>query len=157
MTVPRCLARAFLTLLFSVVLGAQNLPTFIDFTIMLNGEKQASPCTVTLTFEGRSVKIIVRNGRLEIPAEVLVKDKITFSATVGGDQIRISDIPGAKFENEKWTLVLEDHRFPVEFQPMPEGAKVRSSCAVVFESKSNEGTVLLDPHCRSKISQVRTR
>jgi len=131
-------------------LVAQNGPGVVNLAVKVNGKAEKPPDAVTLSYDGHSLKLPIRDGHFDVPSEVLTKQKVTLSTKVGADKIRITDIHGGKFTNEDWTLILEDHRFGVEYQPIPKGAKVWSSCVVVFESKTAEGTVLFDPHCRSK-------
>jgi hypothetical protein len=134
----------------SVSLAGQSGPAVVNLTVKVNGKEEKLPDAVMVSYDGHSLRLPIQDGHFEVPPEVLRKEKVTFWMTVGADKIRIVDVHGGKFGNEKWTLILEDHRFGAEFQPMLKGAKVRSSCVVVFESKTAEGTALIDSHCRSK-------
>ena len=149
MTSKGCILAAFLLLSSGSLIG-QNGLVVVSLTVKLNGKVERLPDAVTLSYDSHSVQVPIRNGHFDIPSEVLTKEKVTFSTTVGTDKIRVTDIYGGKFGSENWTLILEDRRFDVEFLPMPKGAKVRSSCVLVFESKAGERTILFDSHCRSK-------
>ncbi len=129
---------------------AQESPAFVKLTAKHNEEARPVPDVIVLGFEGYSRKLSVKDGRFEVPPDLLrVKGEVTFLAHLDGEQIQ-TGVYSSKFTEDSWTLVLEDKRFSHEFQPIPRGAKVRSSYIIVFESETAEGTVLFDPHCRSK-------
>jgi hypothetical protein len=98
------------------------------------------------------VQILVRNGKFEVPPEAIGADKITFVTDVGDDHIQISKLSGKVLVMENWTLLLAERRYGDDYQwAVPKAAKISASCMLVFDSvHADPGTVVFDPHCRSR-------
>jgi hypothetical protein len=115
---------------------AQNEPVFVDFTVQHNGEKISPPDHVTLTVGDHSLDVPVRDGKFELPEKALgIKSDslISFRTVIGTDEIKLELMRG-KF-NDRWTLILEDHKFEAEYQSLLKRKKAISACVVVFSPK----------------------
>jgi hypothetical protein len=136
--------------LLSLTLTAQDSTGVIHLSVLRNGASDSPPQEVTLTFGGLAVVESVKGGSFQFPLDVLKsKSPITFSAVVGKDQIRATVTTGG-FRTDEWVLILEDKDFDDEYKPLPRGAKVQSSCVLVFGSESADSTNAFYPHCRTK-------
>jgi hypothetical protein len=127
----------------------------------MTGPKTGSrpPESLKLTYEDNFIDIPIQKGQFAVPPDVFRINDVTLEIVVGQDLIRISGINGNKFLASDWTLVLEDRQFSKEFRPLPKEAKARSSCVLVFESATGDGTVLFSSSCRTrrKIAPQTTR
>jgi hypothetical protein len=143
----------------AVLLGVLSLPSaaqsagpvLVKLTVKHNGKEVPTPDRVTLNFDSHVLQILLQNGRFKVPAEVFALKEVSFSAVVDGNRIR-TVIPGTKFTQDMWTLLMADRHYDQDYaSAVPKGAKVRSSCIMVFESLTTDpGTVQFDPHCRTK-------
>ena len=126
-------------------------PVFVKLTAKHNGKEVPTPDRVTLNFDSHILQIPLQNGRFEVPSPVFEVKEVSFSAIVNGNRIH-TVIPSTKFTQDLWTLLTADHHFELDYSSnVPKGAKVRSSCIVVFESLTTDpGTAQFDPHCRTK-------
>jgi len=141
-----------LVLVICSALAAQGKPLTVSLTVKHNGKVVPAPDHVALSFDHRSITMPVQNGRFQVPPEIVSAENVKFSAIADGEQIH-TGMKGGKFEDDIWTLILEDRGFDDQFQPIPKGIRVRSSCILTFESETTEGTFLFDPHCRSRIGR----
>lgn len=140
---------ALLTILPFGPTSGQTNHTFVTLRVKHDGKTIPPPGQVTLIFNGRSLGVPLRRGQFEVPHAALRAKQVRLLATVGGERIHISGIYGSAFQQDEWTLVLADHQYDTDNQwAVPKGTSVRSSCILVFESKSAEGTSLFEPHCR---------
>ena len=133
---------------------AQEGPMIVKLTVKHDGQEQPAPDRVTLSFDKHSVQVPVRDGKFEVPPEAASAQSITFAADVGKDHIRISNLPGKVLTLEHWTLLLAERRYHdyyVSASDVPKGTNIRESCMLVLDSvHADPGTVVFDPHCRSR-------
>jgi len=135
-----------LPLVFTV---GQARRIFVTLHVKRDGNSKPSPERVTLMFDGQSVALPLHGGRFEVPWAALGTKNIRLVMKLGDEEIRISGIYGSEFRQDDWTLILADRQYDADNQwVVPKGASVRSSCILVFQSKSTEGTALFAPHCR---------
>ena len=133
-------------------IAAQEGPMLVKLTVKHDGQEKPAPNQITLSFNNHSVQIPVRDGRFEVPSEITSAQRVTFAADVDGDQIRISKLSAKVFSLENWTLLLAERRYPDDYHwAVPKGTDIPASCMLVFDSvHADPGTVVLDPHCRTK-------
>ena len=97
----------------------------------------------------------IKDGTFEVPSEVLKAartDLVAVEMNLPKDGIHIP-LSAYDFNNHTWKLILDDWRFPKEYQNViPKGSDTRSACVLVF-SGNGEDTFLLDVNCRHKIKQ----
>jgi hypothetical protein len=142
------------TLLLSVVLplAAQEVAVSVALKIRHNGKAEPPPSQVTFEFDGRSEQLPVRNGTLQLPPEVLAAKSVSISLKLQKEQLFISGLTLSKFAGGDWSVLLEDKSFGGDYKwAIPKGAKIRSSCLLLFEPTDAEGTADFVQHCRTKI------
>ena len=138
----------FLSLLLAPT-PAQTTHVFVTLRVKHNGAALSSPKRVTLAFGKQRLALALKAGRFEVPLAVVRQKEVRLLAQIGDERIKISGIPGSAFQQDDWTLILADRHYDADNQwVVPKDATVRSSCILLFESKSAEGTALFDPHCR---------
>lgn len=125
----------------------------VTLVVKHNGKVEPAPDIINVSFDGQSRTLVVRAGRFQVPPEVLRSEKVTVSMVIGQELICIPDIRGGQFGIEDWTLMLEDKRFPDEFQYRARGAAARRACGVIFQSRNSEGTTYLVWHCRRPLAR----
>jgi hypothetical protein len=141
-------------LLLSCPLMAQDEPAIVKLTVKHNGKIVPPPKQIILGVSGDfHIRMPLKDGIFEVPPEILKKHfkELDFSTVVDGDQIH-TEMLGKDIDMPRWTLVLEDSRFPDDYAPIPKGAKARSSCIIEYDSDEGDGTYMFAQHCRSKIS-----
>ncbi len=140
---------AVLALLPALFTSAQGKHIFVTLRVKYNGRVIPSPEQVTLVFRGHPLTLHLEEGRFDVPPAVLKTKEVQLLTRIGNEQIHISGIYGSEFQQDGWTLILADKQYDADNQwVVPKGASVRSSCILVFESKSSEGTEIFEPHCR---------
>ncbi|MGA2481488.1 MAG: hypothetical protein ABSF92_00010 [Candidatus Acidiferrales bacterium] len=139
-------------LLLSFLLSAaQKGAVVVELIVKHDGQEKPAPDHVTLSFDHHSLQIPVREGKFEVPPEVVGAQKVAFAADVEGDHIRVAGISGRKFVRGNWTLLLAQRDYGEEYRwVLPKRTDVRSSCILEFEPDNGEGTFVFVPHCRSK-------
>ncbi len=127
-------------------------PTLVKLTVKRDGREKPAPNQITLSFNNHAVQMPVRDGKFEVPPEITGALRVTFAADVDGDQIRISELPAKLFSLESWTLLLAERNYPDDYRwAVPKGTDIPASCILVVDSvHADPGTVVLDPHCRTK-------
>jgi hypothetical protein len=158
MNIGKCCASILLLVIGSLSIATQSAgPVMIKLTAKHNGREVSGPDQVTLSFDGRVLQIPVKDGEFRVSAEVPMTKDISFSTVVDGNRIRTT-IPGSKFTQETWMILLADHHYERDYaSAVPKGAKIRPSCILVFESSTTDpGTVQFDPHCRTRNRQHRS-
>lgn len=132
--------------------------SFIALHVKHDGKNLPSPEKVTLIFEGQSLTLPVRAGRFEVPPAALRATKLSLLTRLNHERLTISGISASELRQADWTLILADQQYDADNQwVVPKGASVRSSCIVIFESKSTEGTALFEPNCRHTMQVKATR
>jgi hypothetical protein len=131
---------------------AQEGPMVVKLTVKHDGQEKPAPDHVTLSFDKHSVQVSVREGKFEVPTEATGAHRITFATDVGDDHIRVSKLSGKVLAMENWTLLLAERRYDDDHQwAVPKGTNIPASCMLVFDSvHADPGTVVFDPHCRSR-------
>jgi hypothetical protein len=131
---------------------AQEGPMVVKLTVKHDGQEKPAPGHVTLSFDKHSVQVPVRDGKFEVPSEAAGAHRVTFVADVGDDHIQISKLSGKVLAMENWTLLLAERRYDDDHQwAVPKGTNIPASCMLVFDSvHADPGTVVFDPHCRSR-------
>jgi len=124
----------------------------VKLTVKRDGEERPVPDYVTLSFDKRSERIPVRDGKFEVPSEFATAKKLTFATDLEGDHILISDLYSSKFVHENWTILLAERDYGEDYKwAVPKGADIRSSCILVFDPvHTGDGTFVFVSHCRSK-------
>ena len=123
----------------------------VKLTVKHDGQKKTAPDQVTLSFDGHSLQVPVRQGKFEVPPEVLGARRVAFAADVEGDHIQVTGISGRKFVRSSWTLVLAERTYSNDYQwVVPKGANIHSSCILAFDPDEGDGTAVFVPHCRRK-------
>jgi hypothetical protein len=146
------------TLLFFAVslMAANEGGGSIVLKIRHNGKAKSPPTQVIVEFDGRSAQLPLRNDGFEVAPEVRTAKKVTISFSLKKEQIRIPDINGSKFNATHWTVLLEDKTFGPDYAwAAPKGARVASSCVLVFELTDSDGTAAFIPDCRTKTGGAR--
>ncbi len=117
-------------------------PVVVALAVRYNGREQPPPTSVMLTIDGRSVRLPVRQGKFEVSSDVLNARDVMFAADIGPDHVRIPGLPGSKFSQDSWTLLLADREYNVNYEwSVPKGVDVRRSCMLVFESARSGAAV----------------
>ena len=136
--------------------AVQNSAYFVNLDLNMNGKTVPPPPRVTLTLGKHSMPVPVINGRFEVPQEIALANQIadvSFFALIGGEQIRFS-VDAAVLRHENWSLRLADGQFEDQYQSLiHKGEASRSVCVLVFSGKGTEASVLVAPHCRSKLQK----
>lgn len=124
----------------------------VKLTVKHDGQIVPVPDRVTLGFNDRSVQVPVQDGRFEVPSEAARAQNFTFTAEIGDETIRMLKLSPLVLSLENWTLLLAEGRYPADYQwAVRKRINIRASCMLVLESvHADPGTVILDPHCRSK-------
>jgi hypothetical protein len=132
-------------------LAVSGGPLVVKLTVKHDGKEVPSPAQITLTFNGRSAVVPVQSGKFEVPPGALEARRVTFTADVGDDRIRIY-VSGEKLTMEDWTLSVTERHYEDKYQWLiPKGSKIPASCILAFESiRVDPGVVTFAPHCRSK-------
>jgi hypothetical protein len=128
-----------------------NAPFQVNLLIKHNGKAVSLPAQVTLTWGGHMLQVPLQNGHFVVPAEVTRATSVDFLVTAGKDQMKIEDIHGSKFSFEYWTLIIEDHQFKGYEYIVPKDANTQSTCVLRFDSKTSEGVLMANPHCRGSV------
>jgi len=130
---------------------AQQQPTIVTLAVIHNGHKRPAPTEITVSFDGHSLQIPLREGKFEAPPELVAAQHVTLETDAEGDHIR-THIAGADFTEETWTLRLAERANDDYYDwPGPKGADIRASCMLEFESiHSDPGRVHFEQHCRNK-------
>jgi TonB family protein len=131
---------------------ARNQPRTIKFDIQLNGEEIPLPPGISLTFGGRTLNLPIENGLFTVPIEVVRAKSVNLAFSLPEDNIS-TNVDGADFASESWTLYLADKDFGVNLQyGVPKGVKAKTSCFLEFDSKwTDPGTTTFDPQCRTHL------
>lgn len=146
---PLVVGLAVLVLMPVLFMSAQGKRVFVTLHVKYNGTMIPSPEQVTLILRGQQLTLHLEHGRFGVPPALLKAKGVQLLTQIGNEQIHISGIYGSKFQQGEWTLLLADGQYDADNQwVVPKGASVRSSCILVFESKSAEGTAIFEPHCR---------
>lgn len=136
--------------------AAQNSSYSVNLDVTTNGKSVPPPSKITLTLGKHFVQVPVLDGRFEVPQEMALAEKtddVSFSARVGEDEIRFS-VDAGVLRHENWSLRLADRRFENQYQSLiPKGESSRSVCVLVFAGKGTEASVLVAPHCRTKVQK----
>jgi hypothetical protein len=134
--------------------SAQISELSVGISISLNGVLVPAPEQVTLTVEGHDISVPLNNGRFAVPQRIIQADKTEFfgfSMTIPGNHLHI-DLPTYAFKSGAWKVILNDRRFPHEYQyAMPKGWKPKSTCVFSFLDLGGESTFLISNNCRSKM------
>lgn len=139
-------------LLLSFLLSAaQEGAMVVKLTVKHDGQEKPAPDQITLRFDDHSLQIPIRDGKFEVPPEVISAHKVALVADVGGDHIRVTGISGKKFVRASWTLLLAERAYSDDYQwVVPKGADIHCSCVLAFDSGEGDGTAVFVPRCRSK-------
>jgi hypothetical protein len=125
----------------------------VELSISLNGVPVPAPGQATLTVEGHDISVPLNNGRFAVPQRIIQADKTEFfgfSMTLPGNHLHI-DLPTYAFKSGAWKVILNDRRFPHEYQyAMPKGWKPKSTCVFSFLDVGGESTFLIGTNCRVK-------
>jgi hypothetical protein len=140
-------------LFFGLPVAAQDGPVFVNLTVVLNGKIIPPPDEVTFAVDNRSITVKVRDGRFEVPHDILVAKGVAFTAVVASDQIKTRGFLYSRdFGFELWKLILADRRFPDNYAGlMLKHEKAGSTCMFALGSKYHEGFVEVVPQCRTKV------
>jgi len=139
-------------LLLSLPAATQQGPLVVRLTVRHDGKEKPPPDQITISFDGHSAQIPVRDGKFKVPPEFTKANEVIFATDIGGDHILVTNLSGKLFSQEDWTLLLAERRYEQEHQSViPKGTDIRSSCILVFESQHGDaGAAVFSPHCRSK-------
>lgn len=129
---------------------ARNQPVTIKFDVQLNGESLPPPSAVNLNLNGQPLTLSVQNSQFTVPLDAVRAKSVAFSLSLPNQEIT-TNIDGANFALENWTLRLADKSFGEDFQyDVPKGAKVKFACVLTFDSMYvSAGSYSFDPHCRT--------
>jgi len=139
-------------LLSLVQSAAQQPPTIVNLKVIHNGRQTLAPAEIKVSFAGHSLRIPVREGKFEVPPEIVAAQRVTLETDVAGSHIRLLHVNGKDFAQEDWTLRLAEQANENYYDwPGPKGADIPTTCMLEFESAhSDPGRVLFEQHCRSK-------
>ena len=124
----------------------------VNLKVIHNGRERPAPAEIKVSFGGRSLRIPVREGKFEVPSELVVAQRVTLETDVAGTHIRLVHVNGKDFTQEDWTLRLAERADDDYYAwPGPKGADIPTTCMLELESvHSDPGRVLFEQHCRSK-------
>src|SRR5258708_7373568 len=104
-------------LLLSFLLAAAHEGAMVvKLTVKHDGQEKPAPDHITLSFDDHSLQIPVRDGKFEVPPEVVGAHKVAFAADLGDDHVRVTGISGEKFARESWTLLLAERAYVGDYQ-----------------------------------------
>jgi Gram-negative bacterial TonB protein C-terminal len=144
--------RAGVLLLLSLLPSAAQQSAIVNLKIIHNGRPRPVPDHINLSFDDHSLEIPVQKGKFEVPPEFVAAPRVTFETDVEGSHIRLSDIAGADFTDEDWTVRLAERANDDYYAWRgPKTARIPSTCMLYLESIHEEpGRVYFEEHCRSK-------
>jgi len=130
----------------------QKHPVNVRITVIHNGRQIAPPAEINVSFGGHSLKIPVREGKFEVPPELMAARRVGLDADVGGDHIRFTHLTGMDFTDQDWTLRLAERADEDYYDwPGPKGADIPTTCMLEFESPNQDpARGHFEEHCRSK-------
>lgn len=151
MITTRKLGVSGVLLLSFLLSAAQEGAMVVKLTVKHDGQEKPVPDHVTLSFDDHSLQIPVREGKFEVPPQVIGAHEVAFATDIEGEHVRVTGIAGRKFVRASWTLVLAERAYSDDYQwAVPKGADIHSSCILAFDSDEGDGTAVFVPHCRSK-------
>ncbi len=131
--------------------AAQQQSRTVHLTVIHDGRPRPAPHQIKLSFGDHSLRIPVREGKFEVPAEFVAARRVTFETDVEDSHIRLTKIAGADFTEENWTLRLAERADDDYEWPGPKGANIPASCMLEFDSANEEPERgHFEEHCRSK-------
>jgi hypothetical protein len=136
---------------------AENGSVFVNLNVTKNGRELAQPPQkITLMIGQHSTEILIRQGRFEVPTEILLAaktERVGVLAIAAADQLRFS-VDAGVFQHEIWSLRLADRRFDDYTQSLiPKGESPRSICVLEFSDKHSEVSAILASHCRTPVKK----
>ena len=142
------LGAMLLSIPFSI---GQEKPAVIRLKVFYDGQESPMPDQITLSIDKQTLTISIKNGRFEVPSQVLTASEVGVSADI--DQNHISTaIPHESFvEMFSWEISIADKRYGKDVDYIvPKGANIPKSCIIAFIPMNEDGWAMFDPHCRSK-------
>jgi hypothetical protein len=130
---------------------AQQKPYVVKLVVMHDRQERPAPDQIIFIFGDRSIPIPIREGRFEVPPELVGSKEFAVSADIGDDHIEVSGLTRMSLIREYWRLYLAEYSYGTEYQWMvPQGAKVYKTCILSFDSLSASGYFIFAEHGRSR-------
>lgn len=137
-------------LLLTISSIAQHKSYVVKLLVFHDAREKPPPDYVILSFDKQSVRIPVRDGKFEVPVEIVNSEKFTFDTDIGDDHIKFSGIRRSFLECEFWTLYLAELQYSVFQLAVPKGTTISKSCVLAVDSYHGTGVFTIAPKCRSK-------
>jgi hypothetical protein len=150
-TLAKIAAAGTLLLPFLQVPAPQPSPASVHLSVIHSGRQRPAPAEITASFDGRSVRIPLRDGEFQVPPEVVAAESVTVETDVENSHIRLTGVHGWAFTCEHWTLRLAERANPDwYFWRGPKRADIPSTCMLGFDSiRLEPPRGLFREHCRS--------
>ena len=132
--------------------SAQDIagPT-IRLRVFHNGRVISGPDHIEIEFCGSKVKLPIRDHEFSIPIGALECSEVALRIKAGSALLRPT-IPVTRLREGLWDVFFAEskfgHGYDSYIKDLPAKRSIRSFCVVSFEPNGEEGTFLLDPHCR---------
>jgi hypothetical protein len=116
--------------------------------VHLNGKTVDGPEQLTLKTPEKETTVLREGNCFNVPPELLKQEKLAVSFALSRDKV---DLPAVAtgFFAWPWDVELEDKRFDKSV-PVPQHARIRETCAVVFHGGEPERALTTTP-CRSPL------
>jgi hypothetical protein len=147
------LAAVFLLVLWQGASAQDTAGPTIRLRIFHNGRVISGPDHIEMAYCGREVDVPIRDQKFSIPVDALTCPQFGLEVNVGKVALKPAGIPASRLREGLWDIFFAEskfgHGYDSYIHDFPTRQNIRSMCVVSFEPNGEEGTFILDPHCRS--------
>jgi hypothetical protein len=124
----------------------------IQFSIFKDSRPLKGPNQIPMGFCGKWVSVPIHDHRFVIPSVVPNCSEISLRLRVGSAYLQTT-IPVNRLRPGIWEVLFADKKLGHGYDSYVEPQQnIKEMCVVSFEPNGEDGTFLLNPHCRTSSS-----